>query len=52
MFLEEKQMKRRQMVYLSAMAILAAGGIFVWNTMARGAYESAEYKVITSDGKF
>jgi hypothetical protein len=40
------------MIYLSAMAILAAGGIFAWNTMARGAYESAEYKVITSDGKF
>lgn len=45
-------MKRRQMIYLSAMAILIAAGAFVWNTMARSAYESAEYKVITSDGKF
>ena len=45
-------MKRRQMIFLSAMAIFAAGGVFVWNTMARAAYESAEYKVITSDGKF
>ena len=52
MFLEEKQMKRRPMIYILAMAILAAGGIFAWNTMARGAYESAEYKVIESDGKF
>ncbi len=45
-------MKRKQMIYLSAMAILVLAGVFAWNTMARAAYESAEYKVVTSDGKF
>jgi len=45
-------MKRMQMIYLSAMAILVAAGVFAWNMMARAAYESAEYKVVTSDGKF
>lgn len=40
------------MIYLSALGILVAVGIFAWNTMARAAYESAEYKVVTSDGKF
>ena len=45
-------MKRKQMIYLSAMAILVLAGVFAWNTMARTAYESAEYKVATSDGKF
>jgi hypothetical protein len=45
-------MKRKQMIYLSAMAILVAAGVFAWNTMARAGYESAEYKVVTSDGKF
>ena len=44
-------MQRKQMIYLSVMAILVAAGVFVWNTMARTAYESAEYKVVTSDGK-
>lgn len=45
-------MKRKQMIYLSVMAILVAASVFAWNTMARAAYESAEYKVVTSDGKF
>lgn len=45
-------MKRKQMIYFSAIAILVLAGIFAWNTMARAAYESAEYKVFTSDGKF
>ncbi len=45
-------MKRKQMIYLSAMAILVLAGVFAWNTMARTAYESAEYKVVISDGKF
>ncbi len=40
------------MIYLSAMAILVAAGVFAWNTMARAAYESADYKVVTADGKF
>ena len=45
-------MKRKPMIYLSAIAILVMAGVFAWNTMARAAYESAEYKVVTSDGKF
>ena len=45
-------MKRKTMFYLSVTAIFVLAGIFAWNTMARGAYESAEYKVVTSDGKF
>ena len=45
-------MQRKQMIYLSAIAIFVAAGVFAWNTMAGAAYESAEYKVIESDGKF
>jgi DNA gyrase inhibitor GyrI len=45
-------MKRKTMIYLSVTAIFVLAGIFAWNTMARAAYESAEYKVVTSDGKF
>jgi len=52
MFLQAKRMKRNQMIYLSAIAILVVAGVFAWNTMARAAYESAEYKVVTLDGKF
>lgn len=45
-------MKRKTMIYVSVMAIFFLAGIFAWNTMARAAYESAEYKVVESDGKF
>jgi hypothetical protein len=45
-------MKRKIMIFLSVTAILVLAGIFAWNTMARAAYESAEYKVVDSDGKF
>ena len=45
-------MKRKPMIYLSTIAILVISGVFAWNTVARAAYESAEYKVVTSDGKF
>ena len=45
-------MKRKTMTYLSVTAILVLAGVFAWNTMARAAYESAEYKVVESDGKF
>jgi hypothetical protein len=44
-------MKRKTMIYLSVTAIFVLAGIFAWNTMARAAYESAEYKVVDSDGK-
>ena len=45
-------MKRKTMIYLSVTAIFVLAGIFAWTTMARAAYESAEYKVVESDGKF
>ena len=45
-------MKRKTMTYLSVTAILVLAGVFAWNTMARAAYESAEYKVVEADGKF
>jgi hypothetical protein len=45
-------MKRKTMIYISVTAIFVLAGIFAWNTMARAAYESAEYKVVESDGKF
>ena len=45
-------MKHKTMVYLSAMAIFVLVGIFAWNAMARTAYESAEYKVVESEGNF
>jgi hypothetical protein len=45
-------MKIKSMIYLSVTAFFVLAGIFAWNTMARAAYESAEYKVVESDGKF
>ena len=45
-------MKRWTMIYLTVTAIFVLVGIFAWNTMARATYESAEYKVVESDGKF
>jgi hypothetical protein len=45
-------MKRKTMIYLSVTALFVLAGIFAWNTMARAAYESAEYRVVESDGKF
>lgn len=45
-------MKFKTMIYLSVTAIFVLAGIFAWNTIARAAYESAEYKVVESDGKF
>jgi hypothetical protein len=45
-------MKRKTMIYFSAMMIFVLAGVFAWNSMARAAYESAEYTIVTSDGKF
>jgi hypothetical protein len=45
-------MKRMTIIFLSVTAIFVFASIFAWNTMARAAYESAEYKVVESDGKF
>lgn len=40
------------MIYFGIIGFFAVTGIFAWNTIARAAYESAEYKVLESDGKF
>jgi len=45
-------MKTRRMFYLSTIAVVALLGLFAWNTIGRPAYETAEYKVVESDGKF
>ena len=45
-------MMRKRMVYLSMFAGFALISVFAWNLTARAGYESAEYKVIESDGKF
>lgn len=45
-------MKRGKMMYLSVTAISVLVGILAWNSVARAAYESAEYTVVESDGKF
>ncbi|XZE17665.1 SOUL family heme-binding protein [Pirellulaceae bacterium SH449] len=45
-------MKRKKMMYFSATAFLVLAAVFAWNTVSRAAYESAEYTVVTSDGKF
>ncbi len=41
---------RRRMIYLAAIVGLAAIGMAAWTMTARAGYESAEYKVIESDG--
>lgn len=40
------------MVYFCTIAVLVATGVFVFNKSTRAGYESAEYKVIESDGSF
>jgi hypothetical protein len=45
-------MNRKRMIYIVTIALFALTGVFTWNMMARAAYESAEYKIVTSDGKF
>ena len=45
-------MTRKQMIYSFAIVLLAVVGVLAWNTTTRAGYESAEYKVIESDGKF
>jgi hypothetical protein len=45
-------MKYSPVIYLSAAGLLIFTALAAWNTMARGAYESAEYKVVEKDGKF
>ena len=43
---------RKRMIYLVAIVGLAVVGTVTWTLTARAGYESAEYKVINSDGAF
>ncbi|WP_419195096.1 SOUL family heme-binding protein [Novipirellula herctigrandis] len=43
---------RKRMVYFASVAVLIAIGVFMFNKTTRAGYESAEYKVVESDGKF
>ena len=45
-------MTRKQMIDSSTMVFLAVIGVFASYTTTRAGYESAEYKVVESDGKF
>lgn len=45
-------MKQRRMLYFGTVVIFALAGVLAWNTMARAAYESAEYKSIVVEGNF
>ena len=45
-------MKFKRMIYLGTIAVIALFSVFAWNLVARAGYESAEYKVVESDGKF
>ncbi len=45
-------MMRKGMVYFASVAGLVVIGVFVFNRTTRAGYESAEYKVIESDGNF
>lgn len=42
----------KRMVYFFSIAVLATIGVFVFNRATRAGYESAEYKVVESDGKY
>jgi hypothetical protein len=48
----QKSKKLAMMIYSGTVIGLALVGVFGWNLIARGGYESAEYKVVESDGKF
>ncbi|TWU44770.1 SOUL heme-binding protein [Rubripirellula tenax] len=43
---------RKKMLYFASVAVLVAIGVFVLNKTTRAGYESAEYKVVESDGNF
>lgn len=50
-FMDMETMHKR-MVYFTAVAVLVVIGVFVFNRTTRAGYESAEYTVIESDGKY
>ncbi len=43
---------RKRLVYFSSVAVLSVIGVFGLNKTSRAGYESAEYTVVQSDGKF
>lgn len=45
-------MIRNKIIYVALTAVVAAFSYFGWKLTARGAYESAEYAVLDSDGAF
>ena len=45
-------MNRKRIIYASIVIVVAALSYFGWKLTARGAYESAEYSVVQSDGPF
>ncbi len=45
-------MIRKRMIYVLTIVVFALVGMFAWNMTARAGYESAEYKVVETDGKF
>ena len=45
-------MMRKRMMYFASVAVLVAIGVFVFTKTTRAGYESAEYEVVESDGKF
>ncbi|QDU92466.1 SOUL family heme-binding protein [Lignipirellula cremea] len=45
-------MRARKMIYLGIAVFVGAATYFGWKSTARGAYESAEYKVVETDGSF
>lgn len=45
-------MTRTQMIYSFSIVLLAVGAVLAWNTTTRAGYESAEYTIVESDGKF
>ncbi len=45
-------MKRRTMMYFVIVVMFMGIGVFAFNRTTRAGYESAEYKVVESDGKY
>ncbi len=45
-------MNRKRMIYVGTVFLITLVGVSAWNMVARAAYESAEYQVIESDGKY
>jgi len=43
---------RKRLFYVTLAVVFVICGSFAWNLTARAAYESAEYKVVESDGQF